>query len=591
MYRRMLALALVSTLLLGMGLAMIDMDRGAVPEGIVGDGRRYSLAGLETADDIGEVMDRIFSFTRIAIPLMESAPLSRGDSALATDYSRTNVQVMGIDEPDVVKTDGKYLYMAVPGFRYRGYYISIYSLGERPSHISTIRLINESVREIILAGDRLVAFSEPWIPYYKTFREIPPIYRSGATSIRVFDISDPWSPRQTVNITLHGVYIDARLYMGRLYIFTYIYNPDREVATELMNSGRIYLNSLRETKYPGLWGIYVYNILDDGLDAKYVGGSRGNVYMTYNSIYLVGTVYRDVVITPIVWRESSITRAGRPLETEIVKIRITEEGVEPYKSIMLEGLVGNRLRLDEYRGYLRVAVHLPLSGEVSGWETAIYILDSESLTVVGYLGELGKGEMLYGVRFLGRYAYLVTFRVVDPFYVVDLGDPRNPRILGELKIPGFSTLLQPLWDGLVLGVGYNATLDGALRGLKASIFDVSDPLNPVELVAVPLDADWSEALYDINALTLDPRRGIALIPMKKYMGIAYEISTLVVRVDQLEIETISYRVECSQSCFFGVYWVRSIYSGGYLYLIGMDRIGVFTYPGLEEVGIFRMAYS
>ncbi len=588
MLGRILGVALITALLLGMGLTLLETMYSSAPDsGVVGDGRWYLVSYLAPASSVDEVLERI-SISTILIPTRTTRGIleSATPTALA-DYSRTNVQVLGVDEPDVVKTDGRFLYMAGwSGFG--GSYIFIYSLGEEPGHVSTIKLVNESVSEIILAGEKLIAISHLWIPLDKLEMEMRILFY-GYTSVRIFDVSNPWEPRELINMTFYGDYIDARLYMDRLYIFTYIFNPVKTVAEDILERGRVYLNTWGEMVHPGLWGVHVYSLDEMELVEKHVEAGPGTVYMTYDSIYLVTTIYQRSVITPLVRGDAEIRFRPDMPRTEIVKIRIMDSGVEPVGSVILEGRVGDRLRVDEYRGYLRVAVHLPVGIGWSEWETAIYVLDSDSLRPVGYIGGLGRGEMLYGVRFLGRYAYLVTFRVIDPFYVVDLGIPTNPAVLGVLKIPGFSTLLQPLWNGLVLGIGYNATEEGRVTGLKASIYDVTNPLIPRELVAIPLDADWTEALFNINALTLDPRRGIAIVPMKEYLGRSYEVAALVIDTGSPRIETISYRVECGHACIYSLHWVRSVYAGQYLYLIGMDRIGVFTYPGLDEVGIFEIS--
>ena len=584
---RLLGVALITAILLGMGLTLLETTYNhGLEEGVVGDGRRYVVSDLAPASKIDEVLERI-SIESFLIPTrMDGAVLESATPIAATDYSRTNVQVMGIDEPDVVKTDGRFLYMA--GWYGGGSQILIYTLGEEPGHVSTIRLENESISEILLAGDKLISISHLWIPVDRVEAKRLAVF-SGYTSVRIFDVSNPWEPRELINMTFYGNYIDARLFLGRLYLFTYTYGLDKAIAEDLMERGDIYINVWREILYPGLWGIHVYSLDEGELEEKYVEAGPGSVYMTYDSAYLVTTIYRRAMIVPLVRGEGDTMFKRDIPRTEIVKIRLLDNGVDPVGSVILDGIVGDRLRVDEYGGYLRVAVHLPISSSWSEWETAIYVLDSGSLRVVGYIGGLGKGEMLYGVRFLGRYAYLVTFRVVDPFYVVDLGIPTNPVVLGVLKIPGFSTLLQPLWNGLVLGIGFNATEEGRVTGLKASVYDVKNPLIPRELVSVPLDTAWTEALYNINALTLDPRRGIAIVPLKKYLGMSYDVAALVVDTGSLRIETISYRVDCNTPCIYSFHWVRSVYAGDYLYLIGMDRIGVFTYPGLKKVGIITVA--
>jgi hypothetical protein len=130
----------------------------------------------------------------------------------------------------------------------------------------------------------------------------------------------------------------------------------------------------------------------------------------------------------------------------------------------------------------------------------------DTLVPVGEVGGLGQGERLYSVRLMGDVGFAVTFRQVDPFYVLDLSDPTDPRVVGELKIPGFSTYLHPLGDvaetGLVLGVGQDATEQGAVQGLKLSVFDVSDPSAPTEVAKWVLPSANSGAEYDHRAFQI-----------------------------------------------------------------------------------------
>jgi hypothetical protein len=128
---------------------------------------------------------------------------------------------------------------------------------------------------------------------------------------------------------------------------------------------------------------------------------------------------------------------------------------------------------------------------------------------------LGDTEQIYSVRFMGEVGYVVTFRQTDPLYVIDLSDPAAPEMVGELKIPGYSAYLHPLGDGLLMGVGQDATEDGRVEGTQISIFDVSDPSEPRRLDTFTLDSGSnSEIEYDHHAFLY--RDGLAVIPVQQY---------------------------------------------------------------------------
>jgi len=138
--------------------------------------------------------------------------------------------------------------------------------------------------------------------------------------------------------------------------------------------------------------------------------------------------------------------------------------------------------------------------------------DGTELVTVGSVGGLGQTEQIYAVRFLGTQAYVVTFRQTDPLYVIDLSDPTHPAVTGELKIPGYSAYLHPVGEGLLLGVGQDADLDGRTQGTKLSLFDVSDPSDPREISSLPIGG-YSEAEWDHKAFLFWPEDGTIVIPV------------------------------------------------------------------------------
>jgi uncharacterized secreted protein with C-terminal beta-propeller domain len=141
----------------------------------------------------------------------------------------------------------------------------------------------------------------------------------------------------------------------------------------------------------------------------------------------------------------------------------------------------------------------------------------DRLTKIARVGGLGRGEQIYAVRFIGDIGYVVTFRQVDPLYIVDLSDPADPRVAGELKIPGYSAYLHPVGDGLLLGIGQDADSSGRTTGLQASLFDVSDPANPVRIDSEGFGTGaTSEVEYDHHAFSFFSGDSLAVLPIDSY---------------------------------------------------------------------------
>jgi len=185
----------------------------------------------------------------------------------------------------------------------------------------------------------------------------------------------------------------------------------------------------------------------------------------------------------------------------------------------VSGYLLSQWSLSEHRGVLRV-----VSTETPAWwgtgresESFLTTLrpSGGALVQAGRVGELGKGERVYAVRFVGDTGYVVTFRQIDPLYTIDLSQPERPRVLGELKIPGYSAYLHPIGEDLLLGVGQDADEQGRPQGTQLSIFDVSDLRKPTRLHTRHLGLGWSEAESDHHAFLYWPRTGLVVIPFEQ----------------------------------------------------------------------------
>ena len=206
--------------------------------------------------------------------------------------------------------------------------------------------------------------------------------------------------------------------------------------------------------------------------------------------------------------------------TEIHKFDISDPRTTEYlASGSVDGYLLNQFAMDEHEGVLRVASTTTPWGWGSGpdSESRVTILGQEGdgLVEVGRVVGLGETEQIYSVRFLGDVGYVVTFRQTDPLYTIDLSNPRAPKLVGELKIPGYSAYLHPLGEGLLMGVGQDATEEGQVLGSQVSVFDVSDPTDPVRLDTFTLsEGSNSEVEYDHHAFLYWD--GLAIIPIQQY---------------------------------------------------------------------------
>jgi hypothetical protein len=221
------------------------------------------------------------------------------------------------------------------------------------------------------------------------------------------------------------------------------------------------------------------------------------------------------------WIEPGDPAPAQALTTELHAFDITAAQARHVASGSVPGHLLNQFALSERSGYLRAATTegLPWAPGDRPRESRVTILAEEdgALVEVGSVGGLGVDERIYAVRFLGDVGYVVTFREVDPLYTIDLSDPRAPRVRGELKIPGYSAYLHPVADGLVVGVGQDATDDGALLGAQVSLFDVADLDAPRRLATLPLgDGAGTDVEHDHRAFLHWPATNLTVVPVQRW---------------------------------------------------------------------------
>lgn len=432
-------------------------------------------------------------------------------------YSGTNVQVAGVDEDDVVKTDGTYVYTAFGGS------IAIVR-AYPPESAGVVARIPMAATGLFVDGDRLVALADEsvaWNPggpggYYPS--------RGGSrTGVWVYDIADPANPVLVRNVTVDGSRVGARMYDGVAYVVasSYLYAaPDEGVALPTVINGGVPrtlaptdVAYFRDAPYGGaMTNVLAVDIHGTASSiAAFLSGYVGTIYVSTSAIYLASFVYH-----------AGDSQDSRQERTAIQRITFSGTNVAYDCSAEVPGTVLDQFSLDESEGDLRVATTVNDWSGTSGRSqrtSGVYVLD-DTLRYLGSVENLAPGETIHSVRFVGGRGYVVTFKKIDPLFVVDLSDATRPAVLGELHIPGFSDYLHPWSADLLIGVGKD-TVEGEggnfawYQGVQLSLFNVADPTNPQEVAKVVLGdrGSDSEVLGDHHAFLAAPEKDLIAFPV------------------------------------------------------------------------------
>ncbi len=463
------------------------------------------------------------------------APAEYGVSS--NDYSTTNIQVAGVDEADTVKTDGQYIYTVSSiqngGYNYYGSPSeadnAVYIINANPQNaqvVSKINLGNDTEPAgIFLSQDssKLVVLASKYQIYPLSISSggdsnapvsimLAP-YRSNVyTYIDVYDISNKASPVLTRNFTVTGSYFNSRM-IGN-YVYAVVSQPaslyDNVVTLPAVYDGAkesglsptaIYYSPANQSSYYSFTSFYGLDIMDDALaptNMTVMMDGASTMYVSANNIYVTSPTWTDN------GQYTDIYRVG----INGLQLTFQAKGSVP-------GSVLNQYAMDEYNGYFRIATNWWGGTQLNN----VYVLDS-NLAVVGKLEGLAQGENLHSVRFMGDRCYLVTFIQTDPLFVIDLSQPTNPKVLGELQISGYSDYLYPYDATHLIGIGKEAVASTQqsfawYQGIKLSLFDVSDVNHPVQLANVTIGDRGTDSpvLSDPKAFLFDQSKNLLVIPI------------------------------------------------------------------------------
>ena len=456
------------------------------------------------------------------------------------DFSGTNVQEQGVDEADIIKTDGNRIFTLSSGR------LVVVDAGAR-RELGSVELADGWSTDMFIHGDSVLIVQTShdeatWRPSVVLQRVEAP---QGA------------APRVVQTMHVEGQYLSARSVAGTARIvirhdphhdFPFVY-PQGSAGEERAKQSNIaavrestlddwlpnyssdaaglsegaLLGDCADVHAPFAFsGFGITAVMSvpvnaglDGSAATMVTAPGDTVYASTQSLYVATTLWGDpeTFEDDSDWEQSWWDRS-----TSLHRFDISDASTVVYEaSGDVDGEIHNQFSLSEHAGHLRVVTTTGGPwGEDSQSQVRVLRQDGSRLIEVGSVGDIGKGEDVQSVRFVGDVGYVVTFRQIDPFYTIDLSDPANPAILGELKIPGFSSYLHPISDTMVLGVGSDADLDGRVTGSKVSLFDVSDLSAPLEVAVWTAPDGWNDIGWDHRAFLWWAPSSMAVIPVSVY---------------------------------------------------------------------------
>lgn len=515
--------------------------------------------------------------TEMAVEDSAASAMDMGSSAsntgAALSYSKTNLQEAGVDEADIIKTDGKYLYV----MKATGSVRMIRAEGKTLEVEGTIMLeaLNETPQEMYVDGDILnliVTGSRTTLDSDDTQEDTYTANTENYTKIYTYDISDRSVPQLRGTVKQKGTYSTSRKNGDVIYLFTQFYpqiNDADQIDTYVpaVNGARLESTDIYLPEYQNSSSYLVISSVsnrrpDEVIDKKAIVSAADNFYVSNDNIYIANANWgSDATMTQI-------------LKFSCQKGKIRAKGAAD-----LKGFLNDSFSMNEYNGYLRIVL-TDYSGDTQ--TNALYVLD-DALEVCGSITDIAEGEEIRSARFLGDTGYFVTFRDTDPLFSVDLSDPAEPKVLGELKITGFSSYLHFYGENKLLGVGNEVDPEtGAYTGIKLAMFDVSDPSNVKQLHKFVIKDTYDCPLfYDYKAAMIDTEKNV--------FGFMCDSSYMIFRYDEGKgfenVFTENLGNSYYGSSYNGIQGIRGCFIDNSFYLIGGGQIRIYDMADdYKEVG-------
>jgi uncharacterized secreted protein with C-terminal beta-propeller domain len=486
-----------------------------------------------------------------------STMAAQGTSSISTEvptassYSDTNIQVQGVDEADIVKTDGSYLYI-VSGD-------TIYIVQAQPASdaqvVSKIMLNNTYNSDIYVDGNRLVVLENQFTPYVflplstngtysnssggttsepavpassvvssdvaKDIGVMPPIWGgySDMMSVSIYDISNKSSPVLVRDIDMNGTFTGSRMIGDVVYLVSnepaQPYYNSTVVLPMIFDNGTPIAINADQVSYADVPASYYDFVTVLAIDVSndsstptsdtFLASASSTMYVAQDNMYLTVPYYS---VEPMVL--GGLTSTGSSMdETLIYRVSLDGTNVTLEAQGSVPGSVLDQYSMDEYNGDFRIAT---TEWTQNGTINDVFVLD-QNLSIIGSLQGIASGESIYSALFMGDRCYLVTYQQVDPFYVIDLSNPTNPQVLGYLNVTGVSNYLYPYDQNTVIGIGDDN------GNVQLSLFDVTNVSAPQLIANYTFQATWSytEASYDHKAFLFDASRSLLVLPVSMEM--------------------------------------------------------------------------
>lgn len=550
------------------------------------------IEGMQTFADVGELYEKLkeyaFSeenqmalmargndmvYEEMAVDM--AADLSAGAKTAdsGAGYSQTNLREASVDEGDIIKTDGDHIYMMKGGSSV----VIVDADGTEMEKIAVVepRELNESVKDLYVDGDRMILVTQGTTSELSETQ--PDVYETKNfeyVKILTYDISDRSNAKLLGEVQQEGAYQSSRKNGRFVYAFTR-YQPeigDSEEESDIMplvgkdrlSTAEIYApEKLQSTAYLVVGAVDTENPTGMCSRKAVISGAE-NFYVSGESIFIINTGWES----------------GSGDTTDILKFSYKNGEIKGVGSCRFTGYLNDTFSLDEYNGYLRLVCTDSWSG--SDETNALYVFD-EKMKMVGKIDDIAPGETIRSARFMGDRGYFVTFRQTDPLFSVDLSDPENPQITGELKVSGFSSYLHFYGEDRLLGIGYEADEEtGVTSGIKLSMFDTSDPGNVKEIRRYVLkDAQYLPLFDNYKAVMIDPQKNLfGFVCDGNYLVFKYD--------DENGFENLlTYKLDSGKERYrYGWYGgedVRGIYIGDVFYLMEGNVLRAFDMTeGFEQ---------
>lgn len=593
---------------------------------------------------------------QMAMAESADAPSMQG---MDLDYSDTNVQVAGIDEADVIKTDGEFIY-TVSG---RQVFIIKAYPGEDARVLEDITFEDIHPSNLFIDGERLVVIGQVQRGWYEDRTFWYPQYRA-QTAVLVYDVSDREDPVLEDELVFDGSVFQARLKDGVAYLAanTYSYSGTPELPV-ILRGGEEIRTSVNDVfiypfpyDNPRMSTVYAVPIddFDDVDSVSIVTEGSSQLYMSHDNIFLtseqrtdewrlrqevtidvgmelLSTDDRDLVERiretddDVLSEQEKHSKVLNLVNQELAKLspedqeQFEEEVKRAYQARIADidyfehtlvsrisyddgildveadgrvpGSLNNQFSMDEHDGVLRMATTINgrwdwASEERTDSENHVYTLD-EDLDVMDEVTGLAKTERIFSARFMEDRLYLVTFRQVDPFFVVDLSDPEDIEVVGELKIPGFSRYLHPYDDDVIIGLGRDADLEGRQQGLKISLFNVEDVTQPEEVASYKVSGKYSSstAEFEHHAFLFSREKELLVIPVYQYDYQSKDRfnGVLVFSVEPDDIDLVGEVAHDSDRYRYQSAVERSLYIEDLLYTKSYDLLRIHELGTLDHV--------